>query len=163
VSDRHRMLLITTGGTIGGQVAVDKQDERIVRTAEEFGELVRGTISYLNERYDIDIELSITNPYEEDSSSITPKHWVELASLIKENYDRHDSFIITRGTNTLAYTCAALSCALLNLAKPIILTGSQVPAGLPGSVSAMTNLQNAICVAAWRRPRNHQGGDGCLR
>lgn len=149
---KHRMLMITTGGTIAGQVAADKQDAQMIRTAEDFTELVGRTISYLNRKYDMEIELSSLAPYDEDSSNITPKHWMELAAMIKKHYDSHESFIITHGTNTLGYTCAALSFALANPAKPIILTGSQVSAGLPGS-DGLTNLENAMRVAVWRRER----------
>ena len=52
------------------------------------------------------------------------------------------------GTNTLGYTCSALSFALANPGKPIILTGSQVPIGMPGS-DAKTNLENALRLAVW--------------
>ena len=83
-----------------------------------------------------------------DSSDITPKHWIDLVNLIEVNYDEYDSFIVTHGTNTLGYTCAALSFAFANLNKPVILTGSQVPSGMPGS-DALTNLNNAIRVAVW--------------
>ena len=83
-----------------------------------------------------------------DSSDITPKHWEQLADLIFEKFDEFESFVITHGTNTLGYTCAALSFAFHNLGKPIILTGSQVPMDDPGS-DALTNLQNAIRVATW--------------
>jgi L-asparaginase len=73
-----------------------------------------------------------------------------LAALIKEKYDDYNSFIITHGTNTLGYTCAALSFALANPNKPIVLTGSQVPSGMPGT-DALTNLNNAMRVAVWPR------------
>lgn len=152
MAKKHRMLLITTGGTIAGQVAQDKQDKAMVRTAEDFSALVGRTITYLNEKYDLDIELSTLAPCDVDSSNITPRHWIELAGLIKKNYDSHESFIITHGTNTLGYTCAALSFALANPAKPIIVTGSQVPAGLPGS-DGLTNLENAMRVAVLRRDK----------
>ncbi len=86
--------------------------------------------------------------YQLDSSNIKSKHWKEIAEKICDLYDDFDSFVITHGTNTLGYTCAALSFALPNPNKPIILTGSQVPIGMPGS-DAKANIENAIRVAAW--------------
>lgn len=42
-------------------------------------------------------------------------------------YDNYDGFVILHGTDTLAYTASALSFILENLAKPVVVTGSQVP------------------------------------
>ena len=153
MSDTHNVLLITTGGTIAGQVATDKQEDEIIRTADEFSELIRPTLSILNRKYDIEIDIDPYPICDIDSSNILHKEWIDLAALIKEKYDDYDSFIITHGTNTLGYTCAALSFALANLNKPVLLTGSQVPAGLPGT-DALTNLNNAMRVAVWPREKN---------
>ena len=65
-----------------------------------------------------------------DSSDMDPGVWVRLAKLIEENYDRFDGFVILHGSDTMAYTASALSFMLENLAKPVILTGSQLPIGM---------------------------------
>lgn len=154
MANTHRLLLITTGGTIAGYVAADKQDAQMVRTAaSQFSEFVGPAVDYLNRMLVLDIQIDTMALYEIDSSDILPQHWAALAALIKEKYDDYDSFIITHGTNTLGYTSAALSFSLANPNKPIILTGSQVPAGLPGS-DGLTNLENAMRVAVWRRETN---------
>ncbi len=44
-----------------------------------------------------------------DSSAITTEHWVQLARVIEENYDKYDGFVILHGTDTMAYTASALS------------------------------------------------------
>ncbi|KAF2881603.1 hypothetical protein ILUMI_24546 [Ignelater luminosus] len=62
-----------------------------------------------------------------DSSNISPESWVQLARDIKKYYEHYDAFIILHGTDTLAYTASALSFMLINLEKPIILTGSMIP------------------------------------
>lgn len=152
---KHNLLLMTTGGTIAGQVASDKQDEQMIRRADEFSALIAPAVGYLNRKYDIEISITTEELCDVDSSNIRPDHWVNLATTIKRNYDDYDSFIITHGTNTLGYTAAALSFSLANPNKPIILTGSQVPAGLPGS-DGLTNLENAIRVAVWRREDRNQ-------
>lgn len=69
--------------------------------------------------------LSIEPPI--DSSAILPKNWVELALIIGDNYERYDGFVILHGTDTMAYTASALSFMLRGLAKPVIITGSQLP------------------------------------
>lgn len=153
MADAHKILLITTGGTIAGEVASDKQDDDMVRTADQFSALVGNTVGYLNRKHNLDISIDPVELCVEDSSNILPTHWIQMAALIKEKYDGYDSFIITHGTNTLGYSCAALSFSIANPNKPIILTGSQVSAGLPGS-DGLTNLENALRVAVWKREKN---------
>lgn len=151
----HRILLISTGGTIAGEVAASKKDtDYEVKKAEAFSELLHSTVNHI--RKDKKLQLDIT-PYEfaeEDSSDIKPEHWKGLVEVIRNNYDTYDSFVITHGTNTLGYTCAALSFALQNNGKPVVLTGSQVPIEVPGS-DAKANLDNAIRIACWKKHPIH--------
>ena len=44
-----------------------------------------------------------------DSTNVTPKHWRMLSETIEKHYDAYDGFAICHGTDTLAYTAAALS------------------------------------------------------
>ncbi|MDX8400005.1 MAG: asparaginase [Gallionellaceae bacterium] len=157
MSTTHKTLLISTGGTIAGQVATEKSDGKEIRTADEFSELISPTVSSFKKKWDVDVSVVPHSLCTVDSSDILPTHWIQLAALIKEKYDEYDSFIITHGTNTLGYTCAALSFALANLNKPVVLTGSQVPSGMPGS-DALTNLNNALRVAVWPREKNQIKG-----
>lgn len=60
-----------------------------------------------------------------DSSNMTPKCWVKIARAIKDHYEEYEGFVITHGTDTMAYTSAALTYMLKGLSKPVILTGSQ--------------------------------------
>jgi len=62
-----------------------------------------------------------------DSSDMTPRDWTDMASVIARYYDDFDGFTIIHGTDTMAYTASALSFLLENLAKPVILTGAQLP------------------------------------
>lgn len=159
MSNTHKILLIATGGTIAGEVAKNIRDDQAIRTADDFPMIVKPTIDSLKKAWEIDVEIDpidLKNKDGEivkvDSSNILPEHWKGLAALIKEKYDDYESFIITHGTNTLGFTCAALSFAIANSNKPIVLTGSQVPSGMPGT-DALTNLSNAMRVAAWPREK----------
>jgi L-asparaginase len=62
-----------------------------------------------------------------DSSNMTPRHWVKIANDIAEHYDDYDGFVVLHGTDTMAYTASALPFLLEGLAKPVIITGSQIP------------------------------------
>lgn len=57
---------------------------------------------------------------------ITPGHWQMIVRCIREHYNEYDGFIITHGTDTLAYTAAALSYMIQGSPKPIILTGAKL-------------------------------------
>lgn len=50
--------------------------------------------------------------------------------MVRDNYQNYHGFVILHGTDTMAYTAAALSFMFENLAKPVILTGSQLPIGM---------------------------------
>ncbi|KAL2424319.1 60 kDa lysophospholipase [Exophiala dermatitidis] len=87
--------------------------------------------------------------YEEllDSSSIDSKGWDQIAMSIYRNYKLFDGFVVLHGTDSLSYTCSALSFMLQNLGKPIILTGSQVPFSERKN-DALDNLLDSLDIAA---------------
>src|SRR5216684_8646606 len=62
-----------------------------------------------------------------DSSNMTPREWVSIARDIGDHYDEYDGFVVLHGTDTMAYTASALAFLLEGLAKPVIVTGSQIP------------------------------------
>jgi L-asparaginase len=82
-----------------------------------------------------------------DSSNIDPDVWVKMADIIEKGYDDFDGFVILHGTDTMAYSASALSYMLENLAKPVILTGSQLPIGLLRT-DGRENIITAIEIAA---------------
>ena len=88
-----------------------------------------------------------------DSTDMTPKEWLAVAAAVREAYDKFDGFIITHGTDTLAYAAATLSCLLQHSEKPIVLTGAQLPLGVPGS-DAADNLTDAF---AWALSQGARG------
>ena len=85
-----------------------------------------------------------------DSSNMHPKIWTELAELIKEKYNEFDGFVILHGSDTMSYTASALSFMLQNLAKPVVLTGSQLPIG-EIRTDAKENLITALEIAATKK------------
>ena len=78
---------------------------------------------------------------------VFPEDWEALARKICATYDAHDGFVVTLGTDTLAYAAAALSLALKNLGKPIVLTGAMRPPHHP-QTDAKRNLRDALRVAS---------------
>lgn len=117
----NKILIINTGGTIG----MVKTKDGYVPNQEEFHsnlnkmpELKEGKIS----EWDIiDMDPLL------DSSNMMVEDWNKIGELISKNYDNYIGFVILHGTDTMAYTASALSFMLENLAKPVIITGSQIP------------------------------------
>lgn len=81
-----------------------------------------------------------------DSTNIRPEHWIKIAECISENYSSYDGFVITHGTDTMAYTAAALSYLIQNNMKPIAITGAQKTVDMPGS-DVRSNIIDAFTVA----------------
>ena len=81
-----------------------------------------------------------------DSSSIDAKGWAQIAHAIENNYTLFDAFVVLHGTDSLAYTCSALSFMLQNLGKTVVLTGSQAPM-LQLQNDATDNLLGSLVVA----------------
>jgi L-asparaginase len=81
-----------------------------------------------------------------DSSNMTPERWDEIGQVIYDKYDEFDGFVITHGTDTMAYTASALSFVLGDLGKPVVLTGAQIPGGRI-ETDARRNFVNAVRVA----------------
>lgn len=65
-----------------------------------------------------------------DSSNMTPEIWQQIAQTIIDNRTKYHGFVVLHGSDTMAYTASALSFMLEGLAKPVILTGSQLPMGI---------------------------------
>lgn len=133
---KKRVLLLTTGGTIAS--GDSGSGLAPVLSSEDF-------LQYVKE-FEAVCELT---PYEVcsiDSSNMDVAHWLLLAKLIQENYEKYDAFLICHGTDTLAYTAAALSYLIQNSPKPIVLTGAQKSI-LSEITDARKNLHDSIrCV-----------------
>jgi L-asparaginase len=82
-----------------------------------------------------------------DSSNMTLEQWNLIAEDIAKNYHIYDGFVVLHGTDTMAYTASALSFMLENLAKPVILTGSQIPLSEARN-DAVDNLVTSLWICA---------------
>ena len=145
---KKRILIILTGGTSAGNVAVSNVSANTKADPTDFRSVVDSCVEILKNNWAIEIEPTIIELFNVDSSDMLPERWTTIISKIEETYDEYDAFILLHGTNTMGYTCAALSFALENINKPVVVTGAQVPLGYLGS-DATTNLVNALRMAVW--------------
>ena len=131
-----RILMIGTGGTIAsGKTAEGLMPEL---TSEQLLSFVPA-VSALCRAECLQL-LSL------DSTNLAPSHWLLIAKAIRERYDRYDGFVISHGTDTMAYTAAALSYLIQGARKPIILTGAQKPISFD-STDSKVNLTDAFLCA----------------
>ncbi|CEN49638.1 asparaginase [Capnocytophaga canis] len=139
-TQNSKILLIYTGGTIG----MIKDYETGVLRAFEFENIYHRIpeLSHLDCVIDsVSFEKAI------DSSDMNPRHWINIAETIENNYDVYDGFVVLHGSDTMSYSASALSFMLENLAKPVIFTGSQLPIG-DLRTDAKENLITSIQLAA---------------
>lgn len=138
--DMKSILVIYTGGTVG--MVRDKVSGALVpldfsQVSKHVPELDHAGIRVEAVSFDTPI----------DSSDVAPRHWRSIASTVMECMDRFDGFVVLHGTDTMAYTASALSFMLEGLRKPVILTGSQLPIGIPRT-DGRENLLSAVMLAA---------------
>jgi len=137
---KPNILLIYTGGTIG----MIKNSETGALENFNFNDLLE-SIPELN-LLDCNISSkSFSNPI--DSSNMKPSNWIEIVTIIEDNYKNYDGFVILHGSDTMSYTASALSFMLENLSKPVIFTGSQLPIG-DLRTDAKENLITSIQIAS---------------
>ena len=135
--DRKKILMVATGGTIASM------DEGHGLTPKLTTEEILSTIPEVRDICHIEA-LQLMNL---DSTNIGPKEWQEIAECILREYDNYDGFVVTHGTDTMAYTAAALSYMIQKSPKPVVITGSQKSIFLRDT-DARVNLLDSFVYAA---------------
>ncbi len=146
----NKVLIVYTGGTIGMV-----QDENGSLHPFALDRIYDAVPQLKSCEYGID---SVTLDNIIDSSNMTPSLWVDIANIIEREYERYDGFVVLHGTDTMAYTASALSFMFKNLAKPVILTGSQLPLGMLRS----DGRENIICALEIASGRQAQIPEVCI-
>ena len=132
-----KVLLIATGGTIASKRSHHGLKPQI--TPEEL-------IGYIPQVQSF-CEVDTVQLLNLDSTNMEPKHWKMMVHTIREHYDAYDGFVIAHGTDTMAYTAAALSYMIQNSKKPIVITGAQKPIDLE-ITDAKSNLIDSFLYAS---------------
>lgn len=132
-----KILFIATGGTIASKKSESGLKPQI--SPEEL-------LSFIPALSDI-CQVDTVQLLSLDSSNMEPKHWTLMVECIREHYEDYDGFVLTHGTDTMAYTAAGLSYMIQNSKKPIVITGSQKPIDLD-ITDAKTNLMDSFIYAS---------------
>ncbi|XP_062824605.1 60 kDa lysophospholipase isoform X2 [Anolis carolinensis] len=147
---RARVLVLNTGGTIG--MGGSECDGGLAPQAHKLVEALKKMPMLHDEEYAKATKFYESCPFAEntlmlplskrkkrviyrileyspllDSCNLTTDDWAKIAKDLETYYEQYDGFVILHGTDTMAYTAAALSFMCENLGKPIVLTGAQVP------------------------------------
>lgn len=133
----RRILMLATGGTIASKQTGHGLSPAI--TSDEILSCVPAIGAFC--------QVETIQLMNLDSTNVGPAHWLTIASSIEEHYERYDGFVITHGTDTMAYTAAALSYLIQDSPKPIVITGSQKSISLTDT-DARTNLYDSFLYAA---------------
>ena len=135
-----KILMLGTGGTIASEMSPDG-------LTPELGpqQLLRyvPAVSAL-------CEVDCLSLFSIDSTNITPAHWVRIVRTLRERYDDYDGFVISHGTDTMAYTAAALSYLAQGARKPIVLTGAQKPINYDSTDSKLNLIDAFTCACSER-------------
>ena len=153
---RAKVLVLYTGGTIGMKNADEDNPASPLIPVPDANELIDGIPQLENIKSEL-VDFEIVKLRDEqgkemeplDSSDVNAEHWAAMARGIAERYDDWDGFVVLHGTDTMAYTASALSFMLMNLAKPVVVTGSQLSLS-DIRTDGVQNLVNALYIAGWR-------------
>lgn len=141
-SKRYKFALLMTGGTI---VSVPNPHGAL-EPAKNPKELLKFA-PHLLEKADLDI-IPVMN---KDSSNMTVGDWRELTLAIIEHYNNYDGFLITHGTDTIAYSASAVRFGLGDgLYNPVVFTGSQLPINVDRT-DAVHNIEDAMAALIYAR------------
>lgn len=142
------VLVIYAGGTIGS-APKDPDDPDSPQIVKPWRELKNASPQLGLLGYPVDA-ISFVEPL--DSCNVGPKHWRTIVKLIEKYYNDYEGFVILHGTDSMVYTASALSFMLYDLAKPVVMTGSQVAGIVNPRNDAHQNMITAIMLA---NPRAH--------
>ena len=132
-----KILLIATGGTIAS-----KHTENGMTPALSTDEL----LTYVPEAKEF-CEVDTIQMFSMDSTNMGPEQWIAIAAMIEKKYEYYDGFVICHGTDTMAYTAAALSYLVQYNRRPVVITGAQKPIDLP-ITDARVNLRDSLRFAS---------------
>lgn len=143
-----RILLVFTGGTIGSQAEngnIDLDPQASFKLLNLFQKHFQAAA---------EISFKTLQPLQILSENLHPDNWQTLIGAIEaENLTDYDGIIVTHGTDTLAFSAAALSLYFHQLNKPLLMVSSDLPLDHPKA----NGLANFICAVEFIRQRQETG------
>lgn len=133
-----KILMITTGGTI----ACSQSGQGLIPTwdTNQYSEMMQALCP--------DCQVNLLSIMNVDSTNMTPDRMQRIARTIYKYYQDFDGFVVSHGTDTMAYSASLVAYMLHNLSKPVVFTGSQLPLEAEYT-DAKENLKTAVHYASF--------------
>lgn len=132
------LLVVFTGGTIGSQLA-----DGTINTSSNKGSQLLHMFNSLDSNPQ-ELSFKTLHPLQILSENLHPQHWQTLISAIEaEDLSNFDGIIVTHGTDTLAFSAAALGLYFNNLPIPLVLVSSDLPLDNP-QANGLANFSCAV-------------------
>ena len=135
---KKKILMLGTGGTIASEMSPEGLSPEL--TPAQLLKYVPAISDFCH--------VDCFSLFSMDSTNIRPEHWLLVARALRENYDAYDGFVISHGTDTMAYTAAALSYLVQGSRKPIIITGAQKPINYDSTDSKLNLMDAFVCACS---------------
>ena len=148
--DKPDILVLHTGGTIASRVSYEEGGVKPAFDPEDLVEMYPELTEICNVHSDVIAQML--------SEDMEPEHWQQIAEEIDNVKDDYDGIIIGHGTDTMAYTGAALTLMLQNLDTGVLLVGSQRSSDRPSSDASM----NMVCAAEFLTETDFTGLGICM-
>ncbi len=148
--DKPDILVLHTGGTIASRVSYEEGGVKPAFDPEDLVEMYPELTEICNVHSDVIAQML--------SEDMEPEHWQKIAEEIDNVKDDYDGIIIGHGTDTMAYTGAALTLMLQNLDTGVLLVGSQRSSDRPSSDASM----NMVCAAEFLTQTDFKGLGICM-
>jgi L-asparaginase len=137
------VLVIYTGGTIGSAPR-DPNDPESPQVVQPWKVLKAASPQLGLLGYPVDA-IAFEEPL--DSCNVGPMHWRTIARIINESHKDYEGWVILHGTDSMVYTASALSFMLVDLAKPVVITGAQLAGIASPRNDAHQNIITALMLA----------------
>lgn len=144
------ILVLHTGGTIASRVSYEEGGVKPAFDPEDLVEMYPELSKEVNIHSEVVAQML--------SEDMEPEHWQEIAEKIHEVKDEYDGIIVGHGTDTMAYTGAALTLMLQNIDTGVLLVGSQRSSDRPSTDATM----NMYCAGKFLSETEFEGIAVCM-
>ncbi|MFB6191157.1 MAG: Glu-tRNA(Gln) amidotransferase subunit GatD [Candidatus Nanohaloarchaea archaeon] len=148
--DRPDILVLHTGGTIASRVSYEEGGVKPAFDPEDLLEMYPEVAEEVNIHSEVVAQML--------SEDMEPGHWQQIAEKIDEVKDDYDGIIVGHGTDTMAYTGAALTLMLKGIDTGVLLVGAQRSSDRPSSDASM----NLYCAAKFLSETGFEGVGICM-
>lgn len=148
--EKPDILVLHTGGTIASRVSYEEGGVKPAFDPEDLVEMYPEVAEEVNIHSDVIAQML--------SEDMEPEHWQQIAEKIDEVKDEYDGIVVGHGTDTMAYTGAALTLMLKGINTGVMLVGAQRSSDRPSTDASM----NLYCASKFLAETRFEGVGICM-